>query len=60
MAANTNLSITELDFGLIKSNLKAYLQKQSKFTDYNFDGSNISVLLDVLAYNTHTMHSMST
>ena len=53
MAANTNLSITELDFGLIKSNLKAYLQKQSKFTDYNFDGSNISVLLDVLAYNTH-------
>jgi len=53
MAANTNLSITELDFGLIKSNLKAYLQKQAKFTDYNFDGSNISVLLDVLAYNTH-------
>ena len=53
MAANTNLSITELDFGLIKSNLKAYLQQQSKFTDYNFDGSNISVLLDVLAYNTH-------
>ncbi len=53
MAANTNLSITELDFGLIKSNLKAYLQQQSKFTDYNFNGSNISVLLDVLAYNTH-------
>lgn len=43
---------TELDFFRIKDNLKEYLKNQEQFKDYDFDGSNISVLLDVLAYNT--------
>jgi hypothetical protein len=47
------LRITELDFDTIKTNLKNYLQSQSEFTDYNFDGAGLSYLLDILAYNTH-------
>ena len=47
----TNASITNLDFDQIKQNLKDYLKGQDRFKDYNFDGSNMSVLLDVLAYN---------
>ena len=47
------LRVTELDFDQIKSNLKAFLQQQSEFTDYDFDGAGLSVLLDILAYNTH-------
>jgi len=52
MAANTNIQITDLDFSSIKSNFITYLQSQSTFQDYNFDGSALSTLLDVLAYNT--------
>jgi len=47
------MNITELDFDAIKSNLKVYLKGQSEFTDYDFEGSAMSVLLDTLAYNTH-------
>ena len=47
------MQITELDFDNIKSNLKTYMKGQSTFTDYDFEGSGLSVLLDVLAYNTH-------
>jgi len=47
------LQITDLDFDTIKNNLKSYLQQQSEFQDYNFEGSGLSVLLDILAYNTH-------
>jgi hypothetical protein len=47
------LKVTELDFDTIKSNLKAFLNQQSEFTDYDFEGSGLSVLLDILAYNTH-------
>ena len=47
------LDISELDFDDIKANLKAFLQDQSEFTDYDFEGSGLSVLLDLLAYNTH-------
>jgi len=50
--ANNSISLTSLDFDTIKANLKSYLKNQSKFSDYNFDGSNISVLLDILSYNT--------
>ena len=49
----TNLKITELDFPDIKNNLKNYLKQQTVFNDYDFEGSGLSVLLDVLAYNTH-------
>jgi hypothetical protein len=47
------LRVTELDFDTIKSNLKTFLNQQSSFTDYDFEGSGLSVLLDILAYNTH-------
>jgi hypothetical protein len=48
-----NVRVTELDFDTIKDNLKTYLRNQSQFTDYDFDASNLNVLLDILAYNTH-------
>lgn len=51
--ANKKISTTELDFDTIKSNLKTYLQGQTEFQDYDFEGSGLSILLDVLAYNTH-------
>lgn len=47
------LRVTELDFDTIKTNLKAFLKQQSEFQDYDFDGAGLSVLLDILAYNTH-------
>jgi len=49
----SNLKVTELDFDQIKTNLKNFLKTQTEFNDYDFDGSGMSVLLDVLAYNTH-------
>ncbi len=49
----SNLNVTELDFDQIKDNLKNYLKNQSQFNDFNFEGSSLNVLLDVLAYNTH-------
>ena len=50
---NKNISVSELDFDQIKTNLKTFLKGQSQFSDYDFEGSGLSVLLDVLAYNTH-------
>ena len=47
------LKVTELDFDTIKSNLKNFLRQQSEFSDYDFDGAGLSVLIDLLAYNTH-------
>lgn len=49
------LKVAELDFDQIKTNLKAFLKDQSEFSDYNFEGSGMSILLDLLAYNTHYM-----
>ena len=49
----SNLNVTELDFNQIKDNLKNFLKQQSEFNDYDFDGSGLNILLDVLAYNTH-------
>ena len=49
----TRLDVTELDFDTIKANLKTFLKQQDQFTDYDFEGSGMSVLLDLLAYNTH-------
>ena len=54
-----NLRIAELDFDTIKSNLKEFLKNYTAedgapyFTDFDFEGSGISILLDVLSYNTH-------
>lgn len=50
---NSKINVTDLDFDQIKNNLKEYLRGQSEFTDYDFEGSALSTLLDVLAYNTH-------
>ena len=51
--ANHKLNISDLDFDQIKTNLKTFLQSQSEFQDYNFEGSGLSILIDVLSYNTH-------
>lgn len=53
MEDRRNLVISGLDFSNIKSNLIEFLRSQEKFKDYNFEGSSLSVLMDLLAYNTH-------
>ena len=53
MATNKKLEVTDLDFDDIKTNLKKFLRQQDQFADYDFEGSAMSSLLDVLAYNTH-------
>ena len=53
MAEISKLNITELDFDTIKNNLKDYFKSQTEFSDHDFEGSAISVMLDVLSYNTH-------
>ena len=55
MAINSKgrLEITDLDFDSVKANFKTFLSQQKEFTDYNFEGSGMSVLMDLLAYNTH-------
>lgn len=53
MATPTNLRVDGLDFQAIKNNFKSFLKSQDKFKDYNFDGSGLNVLLDVLSYNTY-------
>ena len=47
------INVTDLDFDGIKNNLKTFLKQQDQLTDYDFEGSTMSTLLDVLAYNTH-------
>jgi hypothetical protein len=47
------LQVTELDFDSIKASLRNFLKQQSEFADYDFEGAGLSVLLDILAYNTH-------
>jgi len=51
--ASNKLVVSDFDFDNIKLNLKAFLQDQTEFSDYNFEGSGFAVLLDTLAYNTH-------
>ena len=53
MAEPSKLRVSELDFNELRNNLKSFLKSQDKFKDYNFEGSVISSLLDVFAYNTH-------
>lgn len=50
--ANTTLSVANVDFGTLKSSYQTYLQGQNLFKDYDFTGSNLNVLLDVMSYNT--------
>lgn len=51
--ANSSISLVSLDFDGLKNSLKTFLQSQSQFADYNFDGSSIGVLLDLLSYNSY-------
>lgn len=53
MAANSSIQLTSLDFDSLKSSMKAYLSEQKIFQDYDFEGSNINVLLDILSYNSY-------
>jgi hypothetical protein len=53
MTTNNRIKVTDIDFNDIRENLKTFLSGQSQFNSYDFDGSAMSVLLDVLAYNTH-------
>ena len=53
MTNRKSLSVNSVDFEDIKTNLKEFLRGQEKFKDYDFDGSGLSVLIDLLAYNTH-------
>ena len=51
--ASNKLSVSDFDFDAVKLNLKTFLQGQSEFQDYDFEGSGFAILLDLLAYNTH-------
>lgn len=51
--ANGSINLVNLDFNSLKSSLKSYLSNQNAFRDYDFDGSNMNVLLDLLSYNTY-------
>lgn len=51
--ANSSINLTSLDFDGLKGSLKTFLKSQTQFKDYDFEGSNMNVLLDVLAYNTY-------
>lgn len=53
MAINNKLRVSELDFDEIKANLKEFLSSQEQFSDYNYEGSALSTIIDLLAYNTH-------
>ena len=55
MTAQAPFRVAELDFDQIRSNLITFLRQQSEFSDYDFDGAGMSVLIDLLAYNTHYM-----
>ena len=49
----TPSELTSLDFFEIKESIKSYLRTRPEFTDYDFEGSTASYLIDILAYNTH-------
>ena len=51
--ASNKLEVADFDFDVVKANLKTFLQSQTEFQDYNFEGSGFAILLDILAYNTH-------
>lgn len=52
MAANSSIILSNLDFDTLKNTFKAYMKSQDRFNDYDFEGSNMNVLMDLLAYNT--------
>ena len=55
MASSDKIRITDLEFDDIKANLKTFLKAQTEFQDYDFEGSGMAIMIDLLAYNTHYM-----
>jgi hypothetical protein len=53
MSSNSNIELVNLDFASLKNSLKKYLANQDQFKDYDFEGSNMNVLIDILSYNTY-------
>ena len=53
MSNKEKLVVSDYDFDAIKINLKSFLQGQTQFQDYDFEGSSLNILLDILSYNTH-------
>ena len=53
MSNKTVNLVSELDFETIRNNIAAYIANNSSFTDYNYEGSGLSTIMDILAYNTH-------
>jgi hypothetical protein len=51
--SNKRINVAELDFEGIRNNLKEFLRGQDRFKDFDYEGSNMAILLDLLAYNTH-------
>ena len=52
---SNKLVVSDYDFDAVKSNLKSFLQGQTSFQDYDFEGSSLNIILDILSYNTHYM-----
>ena len=50
---SSNVNVTDIDFEDISRNLKSYLSGQEEFKDYNFEGSTLSILIDLLTYSSH-------
>src|SRR6056300_650914 len=57
--SNHKLVVSDYDFDAIKTNLKSFLQGQTQFQDYDFEGSSLNILLDILSYNTHYLAYLS-
>ena len=53
MSTNNRIQVSELDYNQIRENLKTFMRGQSQFSDYDFEGSALSTVIDLLAYNTH-------
>lgn len=51
--ANSSINLLSMDFDTLKSSFITYLKQQDQFKDFNFDGSSLNVLLDILSYNTY-------
>ena len=51
---SSNINITDLDFDQVSASLKEYLKGQTVLKDYDFEGSNLAILTDLLAYSAHT------
>lgn len=53
MSTNNRIKVSDLDYNEIRENLKTFMRGQSQFSDYDFEGSALSTMIDLLAYNTH-------